>query len=55
VEIDDLSADDDLGTSSMWLWRNELAAIKGVPTRYVLSLLTGSGAEYAVEIVVKVE
>lgn len=55
VEIDDLSGDDDLGASSTWLWRNELAAIKGVPTRYVLSRLMGDGGEYAVEIIVSVE
>jgi hypothetical protein len=54
-EIDDLSADEDLGASSTWLWRNELAAIKGVPTRYVLSRLMGDGGEYAIEIIVSVE
>jgi hypothetical protein len=55
LEIDELSADDSLGESSMWLWRNELAAIKGTPTRYVLSRLRGDGGEYAVEITLSVE
>jgi hypothetical protein len=55
LEIDDLSADDNLGRSSTWLWRNELAAIKGRPRRFVLSRLRGDGGEYAVEIIVSVQ
>jgi hypothetical protein len=55
LEIDDLSADDSLGETSIWLWRHELAAIKGIPTRYVLPRLRGDGGEYAVEITLSVE
>jgi len=55
LEIDDLSADDELGEVSTWLWRNELVAIKGRPARYVLERLRGDGGEYAVEVVVSVE
>jgi hypothetical protein len=55
VELDDLSADDSLGTTRIWLRRPELIALMNRPTRRVLPRLTGDGGEYAVEIAIEVE
>lgn len=54
-EKDDFSADDSLGTSSLWLTRNELLHSFGQTVRRVLPRLTGDGGEYAVEIEIEVD
>jgi len=54
-ELDDLGANDNLGSVRVWLERTELVALTNQPSRRVLPRLTGSGGEYAVEILIEVE
>jgi endonuclease/exonuclease/phosphatase family metal-dependent hydrolase len=54
-EKDDFSADDSLGTSSLWLTRNELLHSFGQTVRRMLPRLTDDGGEYAVEIEIEVD
>ncbi|MGH6614414.1 endonuclease/exonuclease/phosphatase family protein [Sphingomonas sp.] len=49
-EIDDLSADDPLGSPSLWLSRLELIAMKGREERRSLPRFTGGGGQYALEV-----
>jgi endonuclease/exonuclease/phosphatase family metal-dependent hydrolase len=55
TESDDLSADDSLGTASVWLARQELVERIKKPSRRVLPRLTGDGGQYAVEVEIVVE
>jgi len=54
-EIDDLSADDDLGTTSVRLSRSELLVLRGQANQRVLPRLVSDGGEYAIEVEIEVK
>ncbi len=54
-EIDDLSPDDDLGSTHVQLLRSELLSVRGQAIQRVLPRLTGDGGEYAIEVEIEVK